>query len=401
MFDIPNSAPALTEPPTTASRRGLGATLVLGLGAFAVGTDAYVVAGFLPAMARSLGVSVGTAGQAATVFAISYAVLSPVLASLTAQIPKRSLLVGALGVLALANLGSALAPDYAVLMATRVVAAFGAAVYTPGAGAVAAALVAPARRARALAVVVGGLTVATALGVPLGNLVGSALGWRATLGLVAALCLACAVAVRFVMTPLPGSPAVPLRERLAALRRPGVLAVLPLTMVGMAAGYGLYAYAVPVLLALGGTKAEEPLLLFAYGLGAITGNLLSGAAGDRYGPIRVLASGYAVLTVTLAVCAWTAGMHAHWPTLAGVLMFAWGAGSWFQTPAQQLRLISAAPHETAVVVGLNASALYAGIGTGTALGGVLLAVGPPAALAACAGLAGISLGYLALTRRYR
>jgi MFS transporter, DHA1 family, inner membrane transport protein len=67
--------------------------------------------------------------------------------------------------------------------------------------------------------------------------------------------------------------------------------MLPLTMVGMAAGYGLYAYAVPVLLALGGTKAAEPLLLFAYGLGAIAGNLLSGAAGDRYGPVRVLASG--------------------------------------------------------------------------------------------------------------
>ncbi|WP_432921927.1 MFS transporter [Microbispora sp. CA-135349] len=384
-----------------AAPRGLGSTLVLGLGTFAVGTDAYVVAGFLPAMAHSLRVPEGTAGQSATAFAIAYAVLSPVLATTLARMPRRTLLVGALTVLALANLASALAPDFTVLMITRVLAASGAAAFTPNAGAVAASLVAPAQRARALAVVVGGLTVATALGVPLGNLAGKILDWRATLGLVAVLCAVCAAGVRAAMPALPGGPRIPLGERLAALRRPGVVAVLPLTVLGLAAGYGLYAFAVPVMRALGAGASAETWLLFLYGAGAVAGNLVAGAMVDRHGPVPVQAAGFAVLTVTLAVAAWAAGAGTHWLPLTATLMIAWGAGTWFQTPAQQVRLINAAPRETAVVVGLNASALYAGIGLGTALGGVLLPVGPSVALAVSAGLALLCLPYLGATRRYR
>src|SRR4051794_24520398 len=174
---------------------GLGPTLVLALGTFAVGTDAFIVAGFLPSMARTLHVSTGAAGQSVTVFAVAYAVLAPVLATLTARLPRRMLLVGALVVLGVANLASALAPNLPLLIASRVLAAAGAAVYTPGAGAVGAALVRAELRARALAVVVGGLTVATALGVPLGDVAGHWLGWRAALGLVAALSLVAAAGV--------------------------------------------------------------------------------------------------------------------------------------------------------------------------------------------------------------
>ncbi|WP_153533094.1 MFS transporter [Actinomadura macrotermitis] len=387
--------------PAAPAARGLGSTAVLALGTFAVGTDAYVVAGFLPAMADSLRVSEGAAGQSATAFAVAYAVLAPVLATATTRIPRRALLVGALVLLAAANLGSALAPSFPVLMATRVLAAFGAAAFTPSAGAVAASLVAPAQRGRALAVVIGGLTVATALGVPLGNLAGRLLDWRAALGLVAALCALCAAGVFAVMPVLPGGPRVPLRARLNALRLPGVVAVLPLTVLGLAASYGLYAYAVPILHALGAEGGAEMWLLFLYGAGAVAGNLAAGAAVDRYGPVRVLAAGYTALAVTLAATAWAAGAHVHRLPLAGLLMVAWGAGTWFQTPAQQVRLISAAPRETPVVVGLNASALYLGIALGTGLGGLLLPVGVPAALAACAGLAVLSLAYLGLTRRYR
>ncbi|WP_207756640.1 MFS transporter [Nonomuraea cypriaca] len=374
-------------------------TLILALGTFAVGTDSYVVAGFLPAMARSLRVSEAAAGQSATVFALAYAVLSPVVATFTARVPRRALLTVALLVLALANLGSALAPGYAVLMAGRVLAAAGAAAFTPTASAVAASLAAPGQRARALAVVIGGLTAATALGVPLGNLADRILDWRTALGLVAALCLLCAAGVLAVMPRLPGNPSVPLRARLAALRRPGVLAVLPLTLFGMMASYGLYAYAVPLLHALGAAPQAEMWLLFLYGVGAVVSNMVTGAAADRFGPVRVLSVGYAALSLTLGAFAWATGAGAQWPPLAALLMVAWGLSTWFQTPAQQLRLITAAPQETAVVVGLNGSALYLGIALGTALGGLLLPAGAPAALGVSAALAVVCLLYLAATRR--
>ncbi|MEV5569868.1 MFS transporter [Spirillospora sp. NPDC052269] len=400
-IDRPTEAPVSAgEPRARDGARGLGATAILALGTFAVGTDAYVVAGFLPAMAHSLRVSESAAGQSATVFAVTYAVLSPVLATLLARVPRRALLVGALVVLAVANLGSALAPDFGLLMASRVLAAFGAAVFTPNAGAVASSLVAPAQRARALAVVIGGLTMATALGVPLGNLAGRFLDWRATLGLVAALCAVAAAGVLAAMPALPGAPPIPLRRRLAALREPGVLAVLPLTVAGIAAGYGLYAFAVPVLRALGTGPSQEVWLLFLYGVGAVLGNLLSGARVDRHGPVRVQAVGFTGLTVTLAAFAWAAHVGVHSLPLTAVLMVAWGTATWFQTPAQQVRLINAAPDETAVVIGLNAAALYGGIALGTGLGGLLLPAGAAPALAVSAVLAFLCLPYLRATRRF-
>ncbi|WP_249359622.1 MFS transporter [Nocardia cyriacigeorgica] len=348
---------------------GLGAVWMLGLGTFAVGTDAFVVAGFLPDMAASLAVSAATAGLSITVFAVAYAVAAPVLATLTARIPRRGLLVAALIVLAVANLGSALAPTMALLLAARVLAALGAAVYTPNAGAVSAALVRPQLRARALAIVVGGLTVATALGVPLGNVVVRWLNWRTALGIVAALCLLVAVWLLRLLPSLPGNPRVPMRTRLAVLTTPAVAAILPVTVIGMAAGYVAYAYTVPALASAGVPEHAMTLMLFLYGAGAVAGNLVSGYATDRWGPTRVLAVGYTSMAIGLAALMGIAVSGLHSPALVGVLVVVWGAGTWCQTPAQQHRLIDAAPEGAPLVVSLNASAIYAGIGLGTVVGG--------------------------------
>lgn len=380
MSDVPN--------------RGLGSATVLALGTFAVGTDAFVVAGFLPDMAASLQVGEGAAGQSVTVFAAAYAVLSPVLATVTARVPRRALLVAALVVLGLANLGSALAPSFPVMVVSRVVAAAGAAAYTPGAGAVAAALVRPELRARALAVVVGGLTVATALGVPLGDLAGDRLGWRYALGIVAVACLAVAAGVRAIMPALPGGPRVGLRTRLNVLRRPAVLAILPLTVLGMGASYTVYAYSVPALRAVG--VGETAGMLFLYGLGAVAGNLAAGYATDRWGARRVLPFAYLVMCVSLGLLAWTAATGA--PSPVGLLVLGWGASSWCQTPPQQHRLIAAAPRESPLVVSLNSSAIYAGIGAGTLLGGLTLPSGAALTYGTGAALAAVALAYALLTR---
>ncbi|MEV5409616.1 MFS transporter [Thermopolyspora sp. NPDC052614] len=390
-----------TAAATGAATRGLGSTLVLALGTFAVGTDATAMAGFLPSVASTLRVSQAAAGQVTAVFAISYAVFAPVLATVTARIPRRALLVGSLLLLTLADTAAALAPSYAALMAARVVAAAGAATFTPAAGAVAAELVPPAQRGRAFAVVIGGLTVATALGVPLGNLADRLMDWRAAVGLVALLAALCAAGVFAVMPALPGQPRVPLRRRLQALRHPGVVAVLPLTVLALTAGYGLYAYAIPVMHTLGADADAEMWLLALYGTGAVLGNLISGTAVDRYGPIRVLAAAFTGIAVAMAAAAFVAGVGVRWLPLTGLLMVAWGAGGWSMTSAQQVRLMSAVPQEASVAIGLNSSALYLGIALGTGLGGLLLHASVPVALAACSALAVLGLGYLALTRHHR
>ncbi|MFD8937213.1 MFS transporter [Streptomyces sp. NPDC059578] len=385
--------------PDSTPRSGLPSTLVLALGAFAVGTDAFIVAGFLPSMAEDLRMSSATAGQSITVFAIAYAVLSPVLATALARLPRRTLLIGALSVLGIANLGSALAPDPAALLGSRVLAAAGAAAYTPTAGAVSAALVRPELRARALAVVIGGLTAATALGVPLGSAASQWFGWRTALGLVAALCLLVAAVLRLVMPWLPGDARVPLRTRLAVLRRPAVLGVLPLTVLGMGASYTAYAYSVPVLEAVDVRGDGVLWMLFLYGLGAVLGNLAAGYTTDVRGSTTVLTVGYVVMALALGSLGRLAAVGADATPLVGLLVFLWGASSWCQTPAQQHRLIGVAPQEAPLVVSLNSSSIYLGIGLGTVLGGAALGAGAATVYALGAVIAAAALVFLWCTSR--
>lgn len=247
--------------------------LVLAVGIFAVGADAFVIAGFLPSITHALHVSTADGRQAVTVFVVTYAILAPPLAAATARVPRRVLLITALFVLGLANLVSALAPTLPVLVAGRVLAAGGAAAYTPIAAAACVALVGPRRRVPALAAIVGGVAVATALGLSLGEVAGRWLGWRAALGALALICALAGIAVLLTISAPPGGPtqAGPVR-----VRRPGLPAVLAISGLGIAAGYGVYAYRAHDLDAVGIPDAAAVLTLFAYGLGAMFVNAVTG-----------------------------------------------------------------------------------------------------------------------------
>lgn len=349
---------------------------MLAVGTFVVGTDAFVVAGFLPAMSAELGVSIGAAGQSVSVFAVSYAVLSPVIATVTATFPRRRLLVLALSVLAAANLLSALAPTFAILLVSRVLAATGAAAYTPNAGAVAAALVSPERRGRALATVIGGLTVATAIGVPVGTVAAQVMGWRVALALVGALSGIVVAALALTLPWVEGGERLKLRVRVAVLGNQTVRRILPVTILGMAAAYTAYAYAIPAFAAVGVGQESAQWMLLIYGTGAILGAQISGRLTDRFGGAPVLMVGYIMMAFTLAALTGLALSTIAAPIIVGVLTLAWGASSWCQTPPQQHRLIDAAPGHAPLVIALNSSALYLGIGLGTAVGGIAGATEP-------------------------
>jgi signal transduction histidine kinase len=269
---------SLPRPPgrTMPGSGDLASTLVLALGTFAVGADAFVMAGFLSSVSDALHVSAGAGKASVTVFVVAYAVLAPLLAATTARVPRRVLMIIALLVLGLANLASALAPSLPVLIAGRVLAAAGAAAYTPIAVAICSALVRPRRRASALAMVIGGMAVATTLGLCLGEVAGRWLGWRAALGTVALVCLLAGIGVVLTMPWLPGRPRSPYRATNFLVRRPSVTTVLAIGAIGVAAGYGAYVYCLPALRAIGFPDATAVLILFAYGLGAIFVNAATG-----------------------------------------------------------------------------------------------------------------------------
>lgn len=384
---------------TEAPRYGLLRVSVLAIGTFVVGTDAFIVSAFLPSMAGDLSISLSAAGQSVTMFALAYAFLAPVISTLTGGVPRRRLLVLALFFLGLANLGSALSPSLGLLIVTRIAAAAAAAAYTPTAGAVAAAMVRPELRARALAVVIGGLTTATALGVPLGRIVSEALSWRAALISVGALSFAAAIGVLSTMPRHPSGASVSISERLAVLRHRGVLIILPLTILGMTACYVPYAFTVPLLNDLLGSSQSVTTMLLLYGAGAILGNYISGSATDRIGSGYVLMGAYLLMIAALGGMALLVGqpVSIYSPILVGFLMMCWGASSWMQTPAQQHRLILSSPKEANLVVSLNSSAIYIGISAGTFIGSNSITIGSREILVFASVIAFISFLYAAYT----
>lgn len=356
---------------------------LLAFGAFAIGTDAFVIAGVLPEVAADLRVSVGRAGFLVTAFAIVYALGGPLLAVLTSSRGRRVVLVAALLAFAGANTLAAVAPSYGWLMTGRVLAAASAALFMPSAAAVAVSLVDDARRGRALAVVYGGLTVATAVGVPLGTLIAAGPGWRGTFTLVAVLGLLASVGVYVLWSAAPEPPVASMRRRIEVATRPAVLASLTLTVLTLTGGFTVYTYIAAVLADTAAAKgAGLSALLLVWGVAAAAGNALGGNLTDRWGPFRVLALALALLTCVFAALA--AGIVAGMAATVLWLVI-WGVAAWMTVPALQHRIVGVSSDAPAVALSLNGSAIYLGVAAGGALGGALIQGGRgQLAVGACA-----------------
>lgn len=208
---------------TDARARTRARLICLLMATFVIGTDDFVIAGVLPAIAAEQGVGEAAAGQLVTVFSITYALAAPPLAVITAPWPRRRLVVGGLAVFGGINAVTALAAGFAMLMVLRVAAALTAAAITPAVFAMAARLAAPGRVGRAIGVVAAGLTVSLFAGVPLGSLLGSAFGWRSAFAAVALATGAVFAASALLLPSLPGAAETGLAARLRILSRPAVL----------------------------------------------------------------------------------------------------------------------------------------------------------------------------------
>jgi predicted MFS family arabinose efflux permease len=353
-----------------------GALYTLALGTFAVGTEGFMIAAILPSIATSLNTSIQAAGQLVTIFALTYAVSSPLLTALTGAWPRRRLLILSLAGFVLANLIAAVAPGFWSLVAARILLAFTAGLYVPNANAVASALAPAAYRGRALAIVNGGITVAVALGVPAGAIVGAQFGWRATFIGVAALS-SVAVLVLAIRLPREIAASAPagLKTRLAVIAAPGVLPTLATTTLWATAAYAVYTYITPFL-ASAATLApgDVGLVLMLLGFCAIGGVSLGGYANDRFGTRRTQAVAMPISVMSFAGLT-VAGLlwapHALMPIL--VLVALWGLSAWGFFPPQQARLVGiAGPAHTPVALSLNASFMYFGFSLGAAMGSVII-----------------------------
>lgn len=372
-------------------------TLLLAAGAFAVGTSAYVVTGVLPAVSAELGVSVTTAGQLSTVFALSYAVGAPLLATVTGRWDRRTLLVAALLISAVGNALAAVATNFPLLVASRVVGALGAAVYTPAATVVATQFHAPEHRGRAVAMVFGGLTFALVLGVPAGSFLGPVIGFHGVFGLIAAAALLAAIAVRSFLPRVAAPPHVGLRERFAVAGDLRVITLLGVTVFGVLGALSVYTYVVPLLAASAGvTGPAISGLLLAYGLGALLGNSIGGRATDRFGSKRTLYAGmigYVVIVATMPVTTTTIAS-------AAIVLFLWSLFTWSVNPPIQNMLLGFSATNGGLLLSLNASAIYLGAGLSGVVGGVVIGTLGVLALPIVGALLGtVAIGLLVLLNR--
>lgn len=370
--------------------------LPLATALFAVGTDGFVIAGLLPQIALDLEVGVSAAGQLVTVFALAFAVSAPVMGAITSSMDRRRALMLALTIFVVGNVATAVGPTYSAVMTARVITAIGAGLIGASAFSAAAVIAPEERRSRALATVMGGLTLAIAFGLPAGTLIGAA-DWRLTLWAVAGIGVVAAIGIAVALPPV-SLPVDTLRARLAPLRQPWVFAVLTVTAMTLAGTHVLYTYIGPALEgATGGSTTALTVVLLAWGLGNMVGNAVAGRLADRYRPHRVVSAGLAAAAIMLALS----------PLLVGSLVTAtawaigWGVFVSLPIVPQQSRIVAHAPSSSALLLGLNNSAIYVGVALGGALGGLLQELVSPerlGLLAAAVSAAGLALN-LTTSRR--
>ncbi|MEL6915642.1 MAG: MFS transporter [Pseudomonadota bacterium] len=371
--------------------------VLLAFANFVVGMGAFVVIGIIEPVAGGLDVSPGAAGTLLTIYALAYAPLSPILVALTGRIGRRRVLASGLSVFAAAAFIGALAPSFEVLGATRVLAAAGAGVVTPVTAAIVAGLAPPKRRAKALATVFLGITLAQVLGIPAGSWIAYTFGWRTALLIVAALAVP-AIAIIWARVPRGLSfQATSLADLGAVLRDGPMMVAIGFTATFLAAIFLIYTYLAPLLSArMGFGRDEITLVLLVFGIGAVIGNILGGVLADRIGAGRTLT---ALVLVQFPLLPFYSALPVPGAALFG-WTFLWSVAGWSFGAAQQVRLVELCGAQAPVALALNASAIYVGSAVGSGIGaGVISLAGIERLGIAAAALMLLALANLQLSRR--
>lgn len=353
----------VSNPPRQAGH--LVVVLILALGTFIIGTDAFVLAGLLDVVADTAGVSVAAAGQLGSAFALTYAVAGPVAARYTGPFPRRAVLGTALLVFAFGNVVFAASTTFGWLLAGRVIAAIGAAAFTPAAVASVHAL-SGALATRHISYVMTGMTAATVIGVPLSAFVANHSGYSPVFW---ALAVAGVVLAIVIPAKVPGhlrGAATP-PSLIRAVRTPGSARTLGVTLLFFLGAFSLYSYVAPFTAHRAPTNTGlVTVVLLAFGIGGLLGNLVAGRfvrPESAVSSLRISLVGAVVTFVLIAVF--------PWPAVFVALAVLWGGWGWSILPSVQANLLRAGPINGPVLLSLNASAMYLGISLSGVVGGLI------------------------------
>src|SRR5918998_4938565 len=355
--------------------------------------------GLLPDIAEGVGVDIPTAGGVVSAYAVGVVVGAPVIAALATRLPRRAVVMGLMAAFLLGNVLSAVAPGYGTLLLARFAAGLPHGAYFGVASLIAASLVAPHLRGRAVSTVMLGLAVANVAGVPAATWLGQTLGWRSAYWAVVVLAALTVGAVLAVVPSSRGDRDATLRAELGALRRPQVLLTLVVATVGFGGMFAVYSYVAPLTTEEAGLpRGAVPWVLLVFGVGGVLGTALGGRLADL-ALFRSLVGAMVSMGVLLGLVA----LFASWAPglLAGLFLLAATASVLVVT--LQLRLMEVAGEAQMLGAALNHSALNAANALGAWLGGVVIAAGlgwtAPAAVGA--GLAAVGLAALTASAALR
>src|SRR5471032_1940569 len=345
----------------------------LAISAFAIGTTEFVIMGMLPDVARDLAVTIPSAGLLVSGYALGVTVGAPLLAVLTSKWPRKSALLALMYLFIVGNVLCAIAPDYTLLMAARVVTSFAHGSFF-GIGAVVAASLVPAdRRASAIALMFTGLTLANVLGVPFGTFIGQEFGWRATFWIVAALGALSLAGLAWWLPNRHDAAPQGLRQELRVLREPAAWLALLMTVLGFGGVFVVFTYIAPILEQISGFSPHAvTLVLVLFGVGLTIGNTIGGKLADR-----ALMPSLMGILVALAVIMAVFAKTSHNQMLAAITIFIWGIAAFATVPPLQTRVVEKAKHAPNLASTLNIGAFNLGNAGGAWLGGVVLQQGHP------------------------
>lgn len=341
---------------------------VLAAGTFLMGTTEFVIAGLLPQIAGDLGVGVSHAGLLITAFAVGMIVGGPTMALATLRLPRRLTLVGALAVFALGHVVAALSSSFTVVLAARVVTALATGAFWAVGFVIATAAAGPVRATRAVGVMMGGLTLANVIGVPIGSFVGQYTGWRGPFWALAALAALAAVFVGRFIPFTEQRAGVSVRAEVRTLRQGRLWLALAAAVLIMGGVLAAYTYITPLLTDRAGIPAGAvPLVLIVFGLGALGGTAIGGRLGDR----RPMATTISAAIVTALTLLLLIPLSVD-PVTAVALVFLMALAGFTVNPVVTSVAVRFAGDAPTLTSALTTSAYNTGIAAGSALAGTTL-----------------------------
>lgn len=364
-----SSSTTIPQHPGQAAQAGTASTYILAIAAFVIVTTEFLMVGLLPSLARDLSISVATAGQLVTLFAVVVMLFGPPLTAWLAHVERKRMFMAVLALFAVSNAVAALAPNVWILAIARVVPALALPVFWGTASETAAQLAGPERAGRAVSTVYLGISAAMLLGIPLGTVAGDAIGWRGAFWALAILSVLIAVLLHCFMPARAAGKRVALAQQARILRDPAFLANVALSIAVFTAMFTGYTYLAELLEKVALVpSANVGWWLMGFGAVGLVGNWLGGLWVDRK-PLASTAVFSVILAIGMLGTMFLAEQHIGLAIALGV----WGIANTALYPICQIRVMKSAPHAQALAGTINVSAANGGIALGAVLGGASIA----------------------------